>query len=84
METTIGRAYVILYFLLSRNSVVEFFPDTEAVIGSNPIVTTQCLRSSVGLEHFTFNEGVTGSSPVGDTTRSVGRVARRRSAKPLT
>ena len=27
-------------FLLSRNSVVEFFSDTEAVIGSNPIVTT--------------------------------------------
>jgi hypothetical protein len=41
METTIGRAYVILYFLLSRNSAVEFFSDTEAVIGSNPIVTTK-------------------------------------------
>ena len=53
---------------LSRNSEVEFFPDTEAVVGSNPTVTTQCLRSSVGLEHLTFNEGVTGSSPVGDTT----------------
>ena len=60
--------------LLSRNSAVEFFSDTEAVVGSNPTVTTQCLRSSAGLEHFTFNEGVTGSNPVGDTIRSVGRV----------
>jgi len=25
---------------LSRNSVVEFFSDTEAVVGSNPTVTT--------------------------------------------
>ena len=28
-------------FLLSRNSVVEFFSDTEAVVGSNPTVTTK-------------------------------------------
>lgn len=54
--------------------MVEFFSDTEAVVGSNPTVTTQCLRSSAGLEHFTFNEGVMGSIPIGDTIRSVGRV----------
>ena len=53
--------------LLSRNSAVEFFSDTEAVVGSNPTVTTTGLRSSAGLEHFTFNEGVMGSIPIGDT-----------------
>jgi len=39
---------------LSRNSAVEFFPDTEAVIGSNPIVTTKFLHSLV-VKHITFN-----------------------------
>ena len=37
-------------FLLSRNSAVEFFSDTEAVIGSNPIVTTKKIVGSMITE----------------------------------
>ena len=35
-----GEGMIQNLFLLSRNSAVEFFSDTEAVVGSNPTVTT--------------------------------------------
>ena len=35
-----GEGMIQNLFSLSRNSAVEFFSDTEAVVGSNPTVTT--------------------------------------------
>ena len=35
--------------------------------GSSPGIPTNVFVAQLVLEHLTFNEGVTGSSPVGDT-----------------
>ena len=69
------RVLSTLLFQDMGESGRPYLPWTQGIAGSNPAILTQCLRSSVGLEHLTFNEGVTGSSPVGDTIWSVGRVA---------
>jgi hypothetical protein len=72
VQIAIGK-YIIIYSV--RNSGVEFHSDEMDVDGSIPSVpTTICLRSSVGLEQYTFNVRVPGSNPGGDTIRSVGRV----------